>query len=240
MAKYHKVLHFNRYSKASTNPILTENGVIGKDKFAVWSNNEYNSNYSAYKSFTTGDTTYCAISQNGYGKSVDKPYHYIIYFPYKGAKLTKITHKNRGTYVASPKYIALQASNDCSKWITLTKVTNSNNTANAVWDLNIPLARQGYYKYYRYIITSSNSENYCALGFLTLVGDWYTADYSEVPIYTNKFDDDIVNRALPIVIDNKVMYVGYGDSTYNGTLKLSNINCKYEDITPNGAKLLKM
>ena len=225
MPEFRNAMYYSGREEVFIQPILTEDGTVGGDKFAVRASSYYNGDYYAHHSFQYFEGTNCAISKNSAPTTSD-PYYYTMYFP-KGAKLYSITHRNRSQYMGMAKDLELQGSNDDSHWTTLTTYQNINDTANEMWTVYIPSAKQGWYRYYRYKITSTNGKTYAAIGFLTINGIWRNPETIEIPLYTRTCDPELLTENNEELVDR------YYDS--HGTYTLTLSSDKYLDVEIAGA-----
>ena len=124
-------------------PVLTANGTMGGDSFAVWATAQ-RSSYPAY---------YAIIGNEWVSNTSTKP---CIYEFYNKAPLrvSKIVWNNNsdGNYNITGGYF--QGSKEGSKWTNLGTFDN-NSSANATRTLDI--LNPDYYKYYRFYVTSATS-----------------------------------------------------------------------------------
>ena len=140
-----------------TQPILTENGVVGEDSFAVACEKQYNANVPAWKAF---NGTIVADTNNDRWQinSVTLGTYYWIgwYNPTELKINTLQVYNGQNSYHCGAWYIA--ASNDNSTWITLKSGTNKNTGANTAWNpINLNMTKG--YKYFRLYVqpTATNS-----------------------------------------------------------------------------------
>lgn len=144
-------------------PLLTSDGTLGGNSFAVSTNNYYSAEYAAYKAFNgnLGD---------GYSSNVN-PSNQTIYLTfYNPAALSvselRFTNVPAGLTSSSPKDFSVQGSNDNSSWVTIGSFTNTNNTNGATWPISLS---GGFYKYHRLAITSANTtQPYVNIGEISI------------------------------------------------------------------------
>lgn len=151
-------------------PVLTQNGTLGGNSFAVYASSQYNTSedYAPYVSFKNLRGAYSAISEDGVTISESNPWEYIMYFP-KAICITEINMLNRSSYPHAPQKGYIEGSNDNISYTTLCSFTNSNNDVSGTWNISIPNSNQGFYTYYKFKFTSAPTTDgiYVALGFPT-------------------------------------------------------------------------
>lgn len=148
-------------------PVLSENGTVDGDSFAVWTNAGYYSSYYPYKPFASS-TSYGWLSSSS-SVSASNPAYYGMYFP-ETACLTQIVQLNRSDGSSETLGdFTVEASNDNDTWVTL--ATFSNRTYTAGTQLTFDLSDNvSFYRYYRLNITSNaaGSSGRVSVGMLTL------------------------------------------------------------------------
>jgi hypothetical protein len=115
-----------------TRPNLTADGTLGGNSFAVYSPTQYS---NPYRAVDDSASTYW-----GYYNSGDQTY--IFYNP-NALKVTEIVYTYYGSSYRA-KAVAIQGSNDNSKWVDITSIySGSNETYTST------LTNDKYYKYYK-------------------------------------------------------------------------------------------
>ena len=146
---------------AWTQPILTWNGFMGYDDFAVASTSNGNGT-QPWHLFADTMQTYGWTSAN-----TAYPHTYTI-FSKIPLNITNIQVTNYSTVGYFPKNWVIYGSNDNSNWAELNSGENTNNTANATW--NIATNTNSYYNYYKIEFTNhlSGSGYTIRIGLFTL------------------------------------------------------------------------
>jgi hypothetical protein len=144
-----------------TQPVLTANGTIGGNSFAVAMDSQYQSRaaWYAFDGVTTYDGNKQAHTANG------QP-HWIEFYNPQPLIVTKMTVYNGGDNVC-PLDWQFQCSDDNSTWTTLTSGTNTEYTAGGMWSFNVP--NSGAHKYYRFYTTSGYGRDSGYLGITEFV-----------------------------------------------------------------------
>lgn len=133
---------YYKYSySAFTQPVLSEDGNIFGDSFAVYEDPIYNNN-NAYKAFDGDSSTLCEVSCPGY---------IIIYNP-NPIKIPSITIKNYSSLF--PRTGNVQYSDNYSTWTTIND-WSSNDGSGATWTIN--LSSTGYHKWHKINISTSTA-----------------------------------------------------------------------------------
>ena len=151
-----------------TPPILTANGTIGGNAFAVYASSENSpKNYGAWRCFDDASTTYYWQS------ALTSPVYYTIYNP-TPIKISNIHLKNRSSSRRGWTSGSVQGSNDNSNWTNiLSSWTNSAVTAGAEWDIAANSSVN--YKYNR--ITFSSYVSGSGLGYPGIIQMTLTSTY---------------------------------------------------------------
>jgi len=131
-------------------PILTANGTMGGNSFAVSASTEFNSNYSAYKAFDNSNTTEWATL------GTHNPSWITFYNP-RPLKVSLLTLRNRTTYEAFLEG-NVYGSNDNSNWDLLTSFINSVTDKDSTWTIDLS-NNTSFYKYYKIEGTSFSGTN---------------------------------------------------------------------------------
>lgn len=127
------------------NPVLSSNGTLGGNAFAVATSNN---NWSAYQAFDNNAST----AANIYSSSSAPTMWFEFYNP-TAIKPSNIRFRfGSGSYETKPDSITIEASNDGTNW---ENVANWSGTAGTIVDCNISYPKA--YKYYRSIFTSSDT-----------------------------------------------------------------------------------
>ena len=185
-------VRYYKYTYATwTQPVLTADGVLGGDDFAVFCDSPNNTSYPAYYAFDSSTSTFAVTHEADY----------IIYNK-NPINITKIDMTVRGS---SYNYRGgtLYGSNDNSSWkeiIALSALTNGS------WDIS---SNTGYYKYYKF----SGSAGDWQPKTLTLTATQQTGSVESTSTdydYTvgtgqSKFDE--------VVIENDITSTGTGYTT---------------------------
>lgn len=144
-----------------TQPVLTANGTIGGDSFAVAMDSQHLSLYAwyAFDGITTYDRNKQAHTQNG------QP-HWIEFYNPEPIIVTKMTVYNGGANVC-PLDWQFQCSDDDTTWTTVASGTNTVYTAGGMWSFNVP--NSGAHQYYRFYTTSGYGRDSGYLGISEFV-----------------------------------------------------------------------
>jgi len=119
-------------------PVLTENGTLGGDLFAVSA--DYNLTDYVYYAFDTSEQFWTSAGNEG---------NYIIYNPI-AINITKVDITNRNhNYIRAIVAGTIYGSDDNSSWEKLTEFTNSATGQNATWTIDMS-SNDKYYKYYKF------------------------------------------------------------------------------------------
>lgn len=120
-------------------PILSSNGVLGGDKFAVYCNTSvtsYQNNYPAWHAFDGNSTTNCAMGVYNYD-------YIIIYNPIP----IKLTSFSWSQARIDGEYCKLEVSNDNANWTTIKNETNITTSGTITWDFS---NNTNAYKYFKF------------------------------------------------------------------------------------------
>lgn len=204
-------------------PILTANGTLGGDYFAVATSNAPSSAYDIWKAFDGDNSTYWITDSSGLNSTI------TIYNPI-ALNITQLT------YMLSPGHLHYNApeegiisgSNDGTTWTQVGTYSIPYNT-NVVKTIDLS-SNTEYYKYYKWQITNSASGgteqqthwyHYISMFYIDIVATYQeeivSADSiilkgSEVPVkMTNGY-----NTSYTLTQDNSLdMSSSYSDGTYN-------------------------
>lgn len=129
-----------------TQPILSSNGTMGGNSFAVNQSAYYN-NCFAFRCFNGDKTTEGEANRwqiNGVSTSTE---YFIYWYNPKALKIYSIqVYNNQGTYVV--KDWVLYGSDDNTNWTTLKSGTNTDTTDLSSWLISVPASAKTY-KYFR-------------------------------------------------------------------------------------------
>lgn len=126
-------------------PILTANGTLGGDEFAVYCD-KASSSYPIYKAFDGSSSNFTDIAH--------PDSNVVIYNP-KPLKVTTIKIANRSDVeVTAVTGYTIYGSNDNSSWEELVSGTNDITSKGSVWDIDLSSNTKGF-KYYKIDITSA-------------------------------------------------------------------------------------
>lgn len=133
-------------------PVLNANGLMGGASFAARISGTQTTGQEAYRSFDNNPSTYSAI-YDGSDISFYNP------IPLKVSELD-ITNYTTSQY--NIINYTVYGSNDDILYTSLVSGTNTFISASQTWGIAIPSANQGFYKYYR-LLVSSHSGNVSAI-----------------------------------------------------------------------------
>ncbi len=126
-----------------TQPILTANGAMGGNSFAV-ACDIAESSYPAYKAFNGSASDFCSLSLG----NID------IYNPTK-LNVTQIAIANRSDGDNSITGYTIYGSNDYSSWTSILTGTNDVISSGSNWNIDLS-SNSNSYKFYRLAVTSAN------------------------------------------------------------------------------------
>ena len=197
-----KVTRYYKYINIDfRQPIISSDGTLGEDSFALYASSEYSADYAAWKAFDEKSNTEWAA------RGVPENLSYIIYNP-QPLNITKIEVVNRTTS-ENISTCQIEASNDNENWKTITPViTNSNNSALGEWKIDIS-ENQEYYNYYKILILTGSGN----VGFTKL----RIVAKQKIAVETSKDDDfdfiesGFVKNSGWAVVERKKKYYKYGD-----------------------------
>ncbi len=132
-------------------PVLTANGTLGGNGFAVSADSVYGSR-EAWKAFD--GITERSSSEDQWHSGYGQP-HWIAFYNPTPLEVTKITVFN-GDGNVLPLDWEFQCSDDNSEWTTIASGTNTELYAGAEWSFDISPENQGWHKYYRFYTTSGS------------------------------------------------------------------------------------
>lgn len=186
LASQNKYLKKVTVEKSWTQPVLTSNGTLGGNSFAVADDGHYDSDISgdAWLLFnpTTGKSSQSLWSWAG----TKTPGGITIYnpIPLKITNIQVTNHSWANASVGAGYGITggiIQASNDNSTWVNLKTFTNSVVALSETWNIDLS-DNTNAYKYYRLWITSHSSSAYAGrnyIGLLTITATQQTQGWQE-------------------------------------------------------------
>lgn len=130
-------------------PVLSANGTLGGNSFAVSASSIYSSTHETYLAFDNSDSTQWLTQAPA---SVTFPVTLTLYNPV-ALKCSKLTMTNRLTYSSIFTGGNVYGSDDNSTWNLITAFTNNITTAGAQWEINLS-SNNNFYKYYKIEFTS--------------------------------------------------------------------------------------
>ena len=220
-------------------PILTANGTMGGDSFAVSSNVEYAENY-ACRAFDgiKDDTSYFHTPQNV------KTGYYDIYNPI-ALNITHIKFYNQ--IIAANRASSagnIYGSNNGEEWTLIKSYTNTVQAKASTWELDLS-SNKDYYKYYRIESTAGGADQYWVIVEMEITAteeippvDTIWLDTSVQPYKAYKFNGTTWVEFLDVPIGSMVVEGGVITSVetfdYNLTFKKVTSNMpssKYIDLT---------
>ena len=138
-----------------TQPVLSENGTLGGNSMAVASSREpYASTRDVWKAF---DGLVTSSSGGWYPAgtgSTGIPIILTIYTP-ENINITNLQFTNAANSNNAPNAFTIYGSNDNSNYTQLGSFTNTVQTANATWDVDLS-SNTGFYQYYKIEFTQWN------------------------------------------------------------------------------------
>ena len=156
-------------------PVLTSNGTLGGNSFAVAASTEYDVSAAAYKAFdgyTSGEGHYYRSRYVDIGAT-----HTFTFFNPTALKVSNISYLNYGQTIVIPVSGTVYGSNNGSSWTTITTYTNSVYTAGQSWNINLS-GNTNYYKYYKVDFTNGNSTGYIICMELTVTAKYQQTSYT--------------------------------------------------------------
>ena len=210
-----------------TQPVLTANGTLGGDSFAV----DASSYYSGSPEMPAWKAMDGTGSSSAYSRwqSTANPSWYVFYNPVP-LKITNIQVMNGSS--GGDSYVlatgSVEVSNDGTNWTLLKNITNSNGTAYSSWDINLS-DNTGFYKYYRINCSTLISGDAWMVQEFTLTAIEYTEnrlDTSTTPakLYINgSLNNDLVYIGDCTVSSGLFTSVSNNQFNMNGYFEISNL-----------------
>lgn len=128
-------------------PTLSANGTLGGSSFAVYSNSVNAASVDTYKAVDGDNSTRWQQLDGATGV-------YFVFYNPNALKVSNLNIRNLDGWNYAITGYTIYGSNDNSNWTTITSGTNSVITASANWDISIPEANKGFYKYYKIYASS--------------------------------------------------------------------------------------
>ena len=204
-----------------TQPILTANGTMGGDSFAVSASSEFDSNYQAYMAFDNSSSSQWASS----GSSTPCYIEFYNPIPLRVTELTITNRNDNETFITGAVY----GSNDNNIWIELTTFANSNTTAFGIWSIDLS-SNTNFYEYYRINGTSfsGNNNGFANIAITAIqpssAEEWWQSQVNQYGV-CGKFVYDSVNRTVRLPKYSTKIWSGEGNAPGIGngmTLGLTN------------------
>ena len=193
-------------------PVLTSNGTLGGNSFAVSSNvTQYNSSDCAvYMAFdNTANTQFHSTAGVKTG--------YIDLYNPNPLNITNIKITNQGAGNRASTAGTIYGSSDSEKWEQITTYTNTVQSSNGVWNIDLS-SNTKYYNYYRLESTAGGSDSYWTIGEITL-----TAQEKGLYVKINVGGGDVFRDwKQPVLSSNGVM--GGSKFAVNQSSVLSSVN----------------
>ena len=163
-----------------TQPVLTSNGTLGGNSFAVSATSSYNSSFAAWKALD-GKTDTAWICEN----DITLPTYYTLDMG-KNVNVTQLSFVNRvnnGSYMLSPiGTVEIYGTNGdytdvSTDWVFLKRYTNTEIESGGEWSIDLS-DNKDFYKYYQLRFTELNTKNnqYNRLSLAELNITGYTFD----------------------------------------------------------------
>lgn len=208
-------------------PVLSADGTMGGDSFAVAISDYSSLGGSAYYAFdgTTSTKVYTYASS-----AVGCSFNLVMYNP-KSLKVSKLSITNNADSPCLPVVnYAVYGSNDNSTWTELVTGTNTNTTVAGTWNINI--TTDNYYKYIKFACLSGSPHS---SGYYAQVSEVkISATYKDSAIFCTeenwqtavttygvcgKFVYDSVNNTVRLPKYNSKIYTGGGNAPVKGNGK---------------------
>ena len=197
MAKYYKKVN-TIVESPWTQPVLTSNGTLGGNKFAVQSKSNTSGSYHDWQAFDGNVNTWWISGETG--TNADANANYYIYNPVP-LHITNI-YVNGGSYYYEGRFnkLVVFGSNDNSNY---TLIDNIQTTLQSTYNLQIKNNKG--YKYYKFNFQNTNnpSPGYISIKEITLTAtqliggiSWQEctkAEYDQLPADQRKIVTDIYN-----------------------------------------------
>ena len=172
---------YYKYSYESwEQPLLSENGIMGRSKFAVDQSSYLGTNVLAWKAFDADNTNSsdCWHSANGHPA-------WIGWYNPNPLKITSIQVRNRnsdGSYIKT--YNLSYSDNGTTYTDIITGATSPSQSAFAYWTITVP--ETDAHKYWRLVCTASSGSNsaYTAIQTITITATQY------MPVESDETDYD--------------------------------------------------
>ena len=217
-------------------PVLSSNGTLGGNSFAVSADSVYSSTYETYLAFDNSDSTQWLTQAPA---SITFPTALILYNPV-ALKCSKLTMTNRLTYNSIFTGGNVYGSDDNSTWNLITAFTNNVTTAGAQWEINLS-SNNNFCKYYKIEFTSGvidSGTSTASYGFTEVkmsatyqitAEEWWQRQVSTYGV-CGKFVYDSVNNTVRLpkitgIVEGTASLTALGDLVQAG---LPNITGDYQ------------
>ncbi len=144
-------------------PVLTGNGTVGGDSFAVEADSENNTYRAAWKAFD-GNTVLEDTENDQWHSGSGQPHWLEFYNPHP-LKVSSVTVYNGGDNVL-PLDWKFQVSDNGTTWVDVASGTNTNTTAGGNWSFSI--TNPSWHKYHRFYTSSGQGRDNDYLGLTEL------------------------------------------------------------------------
>lgn len=127
-----------------TQPVLSNNGVVGGDSFAVFADSEIDEARQAWKAFD--GNTVLLTPETDQWHSISDAIHYIGWYNPEPLIIDKVTVYNGADNVLCKDFL-FEYSDNGDDWTFITGGTNTNYIAGGEWSFDVK--NSGQHKYYR-------------------------------------------------------------------------------------------
>lgn len=177
--KYFEYINFSQ-------PILSSNGTMGGNSFAVNQSSYLNTNRLAWKAFNADNTTY----EDSWHSAKGHP-AWIEWYNPTPLRITSIQIRNRDSDGSFINSYTVSYSDNGSSYTNCTTGTSPNQTTYGLWTININ--EDNPHKYWRLTCNSSSGSNngYTAIQTIWIVAQELFEDYKDVDVYKVIKENDI-------------------------------------------------
>ncbi len=161
----HTVYSYSETIGTWTQSVLSANGTIGGDSFAVAASTESSSNYPAWKAFDSNSSTYFRSSTNDANK-------WLEFYSQTAVVVTRVDITNASDYFIQGW--EFQYSDDGAAWSVLTSGTS---TAGATDEWGFDVTNSGAHKYYRLKVLSASATSFA-------VAEMSVTAHTVTPVWT--------------------------------------------------------
>lgn len=168
-------------------PVLTANGTIGGDSFAVSASSYYDSArqpWNAFDGINSNSESGCWHAGSGYPQ-------WLSFYNPKLLRVTNLKIINRYAYngeTGAPMEYQIQTSANGENWTTIYSGTNENVDSQASWDINLADVSGNISKYWRIYITSSQ-------GSYVVIGEVEITAQEAIAVSGTQTDYDYIGEA---------------------------------------------